>query len=486
MPLKNYQLTTLSSILVIVSLFYLQPLLSLVALVPLMYAIKQQNLIQTGRSVVLFATIFSLFFFAWLPQSAKLFGNNMGYGLLASVVGLMFMVLYFAVLITSTNKLAKQKPTGVRILILASLTIIFEYAKDAAFYDMPWLDFHFGNALMGSVYTIQFAEFGGIYLLSFMVIVINGLIAEAIVKPKLRRWALGCVAFFLCCNLGIYHYRSAVTSNSAPISLNLLTANIKPGVNWEYEGNAIVQNLLSLNKSAARSPANFNVWTESVVPWTYQPNDDFIKLLLNENQPSGAITLLGINTAVNKDKVFDSAYLLNPNGKILGTYHKNKPLAILEKPKFGLLLNARDLPSVQPSQISEVMTTPLAKIGVYICNEATIASTAIKLVNGGADFLINISNDAWFSNTYIVKQHFYYNKLRAVSLRRDVVVNSNLGYKGSIAANGDTNLYAASQQPEMNSVSVVKRFDVTLYANFPYLPLILSSILLLTLIFFRR
>jgi len=48
-----------------------------------------------------------------------------------------------------------------------------------------------------------------------------------------------------------------------------------------------------------------------------------------------------------------------------------------------------------------------------------------------------MSNDGWFNDTYIIRSHFLSARLRAVETRKDVVVNCNNGFSGSIDAAGN-------------------------------------------------
>jgi apolipoprotein N-acyltransferase len=49
---------------------------------------------------------------------------------------------------------------------------------------------------------------------------------------------------------------------------------------------------------------------------------------------------------------------------------------------------------------------------------------------------LNLSNDGWFSDTYLAASHFYNARLRAVETRKDLAINSNNGRSGLINASG--------------------------------------------------
>ena len=60
------------------------------------------------------------------------------------------------------------------------------------------------------------------------------------------------------------------------------------------------------------------------------------------------------------------------------------------------------------------LITDYGKLGVLICNESLSPYEAKKLTTNGAEILLNMSNDAWVENTYLVDHHFYAARARAV------------------------------------------------------------------------
>ncbi len=268
----------------------------------------------------------------------------------------------------------------------------------------------------------------------------------------------------------------------------MLNANVLPKTNWETDGNQIVAKIFSLNNQARLNPSDFNVWTESLVPWTYDKNDDFLKALLKNSSISNTKTILGMNTSYNANTVFNSAYVIEPDKNVIGRYDKIYPLTFMEAPLSNSLaiMFANSGFSVKPGLQNTLIDTDKGKIGIYICNEATIAKTATNLTKAGAGFLVNISNDGWFKDTYITTQHFYYNRLRAVENRRDVVVNSNCGYSGKTTANGEIEKFDKSVFPAIHQVIIYRNQSSTLYTNYPNAFIAFISLLFLTLILFKQ
>ena len=101
------------------------------------------------------------------------------------------------------------------------------------------------------------------------------------------------------------------------------------------------------------------------------------------------------------------------------------------------------------------------------------------MANNGAQFLLNLSNDGWFSDTYLVNLHFYSVRMRAVETRKDIAINSNNGYSGLIKASGEIIMKVKGIDPFVKTVVLIPNSETTLYARMPLLlPLICLGILL--------
>lgn len=75
---------------------------------------------------------------------------------------------------------------------------------------------------------------------------------------------------------------------------------------------------------------------------------------------------------------------------------------------------------------------PVGPYGAYICYESVFPATARGLVRGGAEVLINVSNDAWFGPSFGGLQHFAMGRLRAVENGRWLLRAGNDGVTASV------------------------------------------------------
>ena len=83
-----------------------------------------------------------------------------------------------------------------------------------------------------------------------------------------------------------------------------------------------------------------------------------------------------------------------------------------------------------------VMKNAGNKVGISICYELIFPDLIRQSVKNGANFLVNITNDAWFGKSAASYQHMSMGSLRAVENRMPIVRAANTGISGAIEATG--------------------------------------------------
>ena len=76
------------------------------------------------------------------------------------------------------------------------------------------------------------------------------------------------------------------------------------------------------------------------------------------------------------------------------------------------------------------------KLGVSICYEIIFPDLVRQPVKNGAEYLVNITNDAWFGKSAASYQHISMAALRAVENRTPIVRAANTGISGFIDSTG--------------------------------------------------
>ena len=91
---------------------------------------------------------------------------------------------------------------------------------------------------------------------------------------------------------------------------------------------------------------------------------------------------------------------------------------------------------IAPGVAPTVFHLPGASFGTLICYEGVFPALTRRFVAGGADFLVNITNDAWYGPTSAPYQSLAQVTLRAVENRVPVVRAANTGFSAVIDVDG--------------------------------------------------
>lgn len=102
--------------------------------------------------------------------------------------------------------------------------------------------------------------------------------------------------------------------------------------------------------------------------------------------------------------------------------------------------------------------------GISICYEETFAHLVRESVEKGAELLVNVTNDVWFPDSRLPRQHFEHARLRAVELGRSLVRSCNTGVTAVIDPFGRTVAELKSSAAGILEVNVPVQTVPTLYA----------------------
>ena len=351
------------------------------------------------------------------------------------------------------------------------------------------------------------AALGGVYLLSAVVILVNGTvagIAERVMRQA-PRWAG--VETFLSFGIvaAIYWASSFATARPAEggdqklLKVALVQRNF-PCVFKGREDNPyeIYDRLL-----AGVSPLRPDV---VVLPESglceFGPADQqgAVRFAQWVHEKTGAELLVG-GTRYDDGKVFNCAALYGRGGDIR-LYDKVHLVPFGEFiPGDKWITSLQKLAPVGSCTPGELKTLALEpgdggrRIGVAICYEDTDSAQMRRLANMGAGLLVFITNDSWFSHSVEAEQHAWQATARAVETGLAVVRVGNTGVTGVVGPDGRASwLLGADGRPLVDAqgamlerVSVVPpqgadggpRGHLTPYAAFGDVPLAMIFALLI-------
>ncbi len=352
-----------------------------------------------------------------------------------------------------------------RPFLLAMTWALYEYFKSVGFLGYPWGLIAY--PIQGVLPLIQVVDVTGIWGLSFLMALINALVAEAALArtlaPPPRRYLrqAGFALVLLACVFGYGIIRLATPiPYKTTASLLLVQQNMDPwnesaGNEESYKLNAALT--LTGVRSSARPP-DLAVWSESSVSNVgvtldrqYYPKQRADGLVADIKRAGVPVLFGGVVIAdLQRQDLMNGAILADANGNVLDTYGKMHPVPFAESIPFFDVPWVRDFfrnvvgvwkPWVSGSRMT-TFRVPLRAggelaFGVPICFEDAFSDHVRGYINHGADILVNITNDSWSRTWSAEIQHFVAARFRAVENRRVLVRSTNGGVTSVVGPWGE-------------------------------------------------
>jgi len=205
-----------------------------------------------------------------------------------------------------------------------------------------------------------------------------------------------------------------------------------------------------LTTDSLKDSSDLIIWPEASLPVVLEEEPLYYARLASYIQKIGRPLIFGAVT--NRGGVYyNSALQLTREGGLADRYDK------LHLVPFGEYIPFRNtfsfletiapigdiapgkkytLFKVKPQDLQNSVSVEPYEFGVLICFEDVFPELARGFVNQGADFLVNITNDAWFGQTAEAYQHLAASVFRAVENRVYLVRAANTGVSGFISPEG--------------------------------------------------
>jgi apolipoprotein N-acyltransferase len=458
--LKNLQpwlLSTLSGVLLVLIFprFNLE-FLAWFALVPLFFSIQDQPLARATWLGFWAGMVFYFFGLYWVTNTLTNYGNIplwLSIPILALLAA--YLSFFLAIFCHLLNRLT-QKNSLFLFLLAPFLWTGLEYLRSThEDYGFSWLGLGYSQYL--TLPVVQIADITGVYGVSALIVLINAalfyllrflLFPPGIEKPMpVRVTALTILILGLCLGYGYYSLGKYQASQAEGSTLRIALAqgNIPQHLKWDsaYQNQVfdIYQNLTL--KAQAFKP-ELIIWPEAATPFYYQLNQEGTQKLNALAQKTGIPLFVGspfLITEGEQTTYLNSAFLISREGTNEGRYDKIHLVPFGEFVPFKkILFFVRKMVSTigdfGKGQEATLFDLKGNKFGVSICYEITFPDLVRQSVRNGAQFLVNITNDAWFGKSAASFQHMAMGALRAVENRVPIVRAANTGISGTIDPDG--------------------------------------------------
>jgi len=196
------------------------------------------------------------------------------------------------------------------------------------------------------------------------------------------------------------------------------------------------------------------IWPESPMNFSYGSDNPLRERLANFAKANKTSVLLNSQELAPNDGIYNSALLINEEGKLVAQYDKIRLLPFGEYvplpqwlPGAGLIRAI--VGDFTPGKNYGLMTVGTVRAGVFICIESAYPSIARRFTREGADVLINISNDGYLGPTAVMRQHLANAIFRAVENGRPLLRVTNTGITAFITPEGEVRGETHGFQPDV-------------------------------------
>jgi len=437
--------------------FKLYPL-AWVSLVPLLLAIRNKNKRAAFGRGYLAGFIFNGTVLYWMGTLAYWAG---AIGILGQVALVAYLALYWGVFAMAASILERRSRVPL-YLTLPFLWVILEFIQSRLFTGFGWTLLGYSQGLLPfeNNLIIQWASVGGVFIVSFWIILVNVLVACAIVAfPRGVRIVFAhagvALAVLVVAYLGGWRLLVSSGGTQAPpaegspdtLRVGLVQPALSLYEKWRLEyRDRVLRTHLSLSRRTLKEEPDLIVWPEAAVPILMETNSrarrEIARITASRNiyLLTGGLWKKSIEVEASSGseektrrvEQRNSAFLLSPQGEVLDRYDK------VHLAPFGEYTPLQEyLPFLgQISFTGEGMSPgegfrPLEfknhRLGILICFETVFPEISREVKRNGADVLVAMTNLAWFGASGVREQELSISIFRSVENRLSMIRCANSG-----------------------------------------------------------
>lgn len=423
----------------------------------------------------------------WLYTSIHDYGDTpVWLSLLAIAVMGLGMGLFHGFLALVFNRYMGKQPFA-----FAALWVLQEWLKTWLFTGFPWL--FVGYAFTEQQWVSSLAPVLGVFAVSFVAV----LLAASLVEAARRRagYLVASVALLAVSTvLWLVNPQWTQAKDEPRLTVSLIQGNIPQDLKWLTEFQVETLEIYA-GLSSTEWGRDIVLWPESSIPMFQTEAWPFITQMVSKAQESGTTWVTGI--PYKDDAAFDPKTQKYPpfyNSVIAlgsqadGLYKKQRLVPFGEYIPFegalDLFPNLAGSQDIMSYSRGSAEQSPLRvrghNLGAAVCYEVAYPDTTRRNA-AGTDFLLTISNDAWFGTSAGPLQHLQMVQMRALETGRWFMRATNTGVTAIIDEKG----HIVERAPQFERLvlrgEIEARTGTTPFVRFGSVPILIMSALLLLL-----
>ncbi|MSS71322.1 MAG: apolipoprotein N-acyltransferase [Candidatus Latescibacteria bacterium] len=365
-----------------------------------------------------------------------------------------------------------------------------EYLRSLGDLGFPWT--LLGNTQTRYLTLIQYADWSGVYGVSFWVVGVNvalfrlmqtsgkckGQSAERKVQNERRSLCFAFCILYLALPFAYGWWRIPDGPLEGTMPVGVVQPNRSPTDLWASDGTRkAYETLFRMTREAAGRGARLVIWPETAVPTPIRTQSAHRRLVQGLADSLNVSILTGAPDYDEETRTYyNAAFLFRPGRTDLPRYDKMHLVPFGEAMPYGdlfpllrkITFTASGFTSGDFGRGKEmtVFEGPDGRFATLICFESVFPNLVRRMVRLNPDFLVNITNDAWFGETSSPYQHAEIAVLRAVENRIAVVRCATTGISTFIDPFGRQAQTTGIFHPAVLVAPVPRREGETFYTRY--------------------
>jgi apolipoprotein N-acyltransferase len=304
----------------------------------------------------------------------------------------------------------------------------------------PWGTLAYTQARLPAL--VQIAEGTGVYGVSFAVVAVNAALAELVRTARssdrrreaMRGLVVATATVALVLGGGRWRLHARFDGGDG-VRVAVVQGNVDLGSQWrpEFYGANLAEYLrLTMRAEREQHPA-LVVWPENAMTFFVEDERIYRAAIANVLAAAKIELVAGgpSKPAGSETTYFNSTFVMASDGEIVGRYDKQVLVPFAEYFPFASVtfLNRRfgSVRQFTRGAPAVPLDTVAGRAAVVTCNEALFPHIVAARVAAGAEYVINLANDAWLADRKYSERVLDVTALRAVEERRWLVRASASG-----------------------------------------------------------
>jgi apolipoprotein N-acyltransferase len=406
--------------------------------------------------------------------------------------------LYFSILFYLISSIWKLNPK-IKYLAFICFWLSFEYLQNFGEFSFPW--FNVAYSLGDYLPFIQPADIGGIYLLSALIILVNILIYE--LRNNYKRNLITLITVIIIwAGYGFIRLQTMKLVKT-DTKISIVQVSIPQDKKWEQ---AYLDTTLKYYEDytilAAEQGSSLIIWPESATPMYLLRQAKYKRWILDQTRTLKKDIFTGFPhykylapDNSRKYKFYNAATRFDKNGKIYPPYYKNVlvpfgeriPLLNVFPFLWNIHLGQANWEYGEKQEFYDIEGNTYSPL---ICFEIAFEFLTTRMAKESVDFIVNITNDAWFKRSVGTYQHAIMTKFRAVETRKMIYRAANTGYSLIVSPTGEFLEKSKLFEKTILTSEIIKCNSNSFFTKylfwFPVVFVVGAGLILIVCLLFRR